>query len=351
MVNRKPHSTTKPESSGNSSPTAAEKSKSIVESQSRSIAKFRKQDIFLYNGPIDDERFGSLFLSLQEQEREYDSALLILVTLGGDANSAYRIARFLHQAYRSFDLYVPSVCRSAGTLLALGAHSIIMSDVGELGPLDVQRYKADEIGERRSGLIIRSAMESLAEHAAELFDTIMINIKRDFGQIRFTTAAELAAKITVGALSGIYQHVDPIDLGEDYRDLNVAIRYGDRLSEKSTNVKTGSVEKLVHGYPSHDFVIDVDEARELFHRVEKPDGELVMLTVLLRGEAFHPEGRNGFVKRLSKPTAGDTTVASEENYAKARQQSSERPSVSALLGNGTAAAMKQTPFSGSSAKS
>lgn len=334
----------RPEPSAKESPSASqnatEKPKPTVESVSRTIATARKQDIFLYNGPIDDEHFGSLVVNLGK--KEYDRVLLILCTYGGEANSAYRVARFLNRVYDGFDIYVPSFCKSAGTLLALGAHEIIMSDFAELGPLDVQLYKADELGERRSGLIIRSAMESLAEHAFELFETTMLNIKeRSFGRVRFTTAADLAAQITVGALSSVYQQVDPINVGEDHRDLNVAIQYGNRLAQRSGNVKSGAVEKLVRKYPAHDFVIDIEEARELFNRVESPNKNLYMLTALLREEAIQPKVRNGVVRRLSKSDA-ETEEATKpkgtDNHAEPQRQPSEEPAPTAPPpGNGAVA--------------
>jgi serine dehydrogenase proteinase len=314
--------------------SSTESEKPTVDSVCEKISASRKQDIFLFNGPIDDNHLGSLVVC--SGKKRYDSALLILCTYGGEANSAYRIARFLNRAYSSFSVYVPSYCKSAGTLLALGANQIIMSDFAELGPLDVQLYKADEIGERRSGLIIRSAMESLAEHAYELFETTMINIKaRSFGRIRFTTAAELAAQITVGALTGIYEQVDPVNVGEDHRDLNVAIQYGNRLAEKSNNVKDGAVEKLVHNYPSHDFVIDVDEAKTLFNNVEAPGRDLYMLTALLQEDAIQPRARNGIVKRLSKLPEVNATPSSGEKNAQSAEPPPEQPAA-AHVGNGAA---------------
>ena len=59
--------------------------------------------------------------------------VLILVTTGGDANAAFRIARCLQQKYAEFNLFTPGWCKSAGTLIASGAHKIYMGDLGELG--------------------------------------------------------------------------------------------------------------------------------------------------------------------------------------------------------------------------
>ena len=47
---------------------------------------------------------------------------------------------------------IPRYCKSAGTLIALGASALYMDDRSELGPLDMQVTRGDEIGAMRSGL-------------------------------------------------------------------------------------------------------------------------------------------------------------------------------------------------------
>ncbi len=49
-----------------------------------------------------------------------------MVTEGGDADPAYRIARCLQDHYDRFSLFVSGYCKSAGTLVALGAHELQM---------------------------------------------------------------------------------------------------------------------------------------------------------------------------------------------------------------------------------
>ena len=66
-----------------------------------------------------------------------------------------------------FFLYVSGFCKSAGTLVALGAHELTMSDHGELGPLDVQLLKKDEIWETQSGL---TAMDTLSAYKLQAFE-------------------------------------------------------------------------------------------------------------------------------------------------------------------------------------
>jgi ClpP class serine protease len=81
----------------------------------------------------------------------------MLATFGGDAHAAYKIGRALQNKYNAgsiisnheplFDVFVPTYCKSAGTILVLGADRILMSAEAELGPIDVQLRKQDEVGE------------------------------------------------------------------------------------------------------------------------------------------------------------------------------------------------------------
>jgi hypothetical protein len=71
-------------------------------------------------------------------------------------------------------------------------------------------------------------------------------------------------------MAKVYEQINPEALGRDVRDLNVAMEYCVRLNKRSKNLKADGIQRLVHGYPSHDFVIDLEEAREIFERVGAP---------------------------------------------------------------------------------
>jgi ATP-dependent protease ClpP protease subunit len=59
-------------------------------------------------------------------------------SLGGDANSAERIVHTCRSFAKYFRVVVPKTAMSAGSLLAMGADEIVMSDTSELGPIDPQ---------------------------------------------------------------------------------------------------------------------------------------------------------------------------------------------------------------------
>ena len=65
-----------------------------------------------------------------------DRISLVLYTLGGDPHAARSIANLIATFCDEFEVIVPSKCRSAGTLLCLGADTIVMTKQATLGPID-----------------------------------------------------------------------------------------------------------------------------------------------------------------------------------------------------------------------
>jgi len=232
----------------------------------RLLSKRRDADIFLYSGELQRES-ANVFVNLLEKKRQKRNAILIVSTFGGNADAAYIIARYIKRTYKKFTLFVFGYCKSAGTLFALGADEIIMSCRGEFGPLDVQLAKADEIGYRSSGLDISQALDFLSTQAYNVFEKQFLEIKtRSSGVITTKTAGEIASSIVVGLLAPVTSQIDPMKMGEMQRAVNIAYHYGIRLNDDQTRV-----ERLIHNYPSHSFVIDYNEAKELFGNVQEPN--------------------------------------------------------------------------------
>lgn len=265
----------------------------------KSISEKEDADIYLWNGPINEDGFGALVGSAGSVARP--NAILFLTTYGGSANSAYRIARYFQSVYTRFTVVVPGYCKSAGTLVTLGAHRLIMTEFAELGPLDVQLAKRDELGERRSGLLLRSALTHLNEHTTKLFGEMMMSIKMSSGGlIRFKLASELAAKVTKGLMSQVYCQITAETLGQDHQDLMVAMEYGKRLAEVGGLIGEDQIYDLVHNYPSHDFVIDVREARKLFINIDAATQEMYEMLAALGPLAWQTDPRRVTVLPLSE---------------------------------------------------
>lgn len=63
---------------------------------------------------------------------------LLLYTPGGDGETAIRLARSAQARCKEFTVIVPDQAKSAGTLLTMGAHHILMGPTSDLGPVDPQ---------------------------------------------------------------------------------------------------------------------------------------------------------------------------------------------------------------------
>lgn len=63
---------------------------------------------------------------------------LLLVSPGGDGEVAVRLVRAAQARCKTLTVIVPDYAKSAATLLALGAHQILMGPTSDLGPVDPQ---------------------------------------------------------------------------------------------------------------------------------------------------------------------------------------------------------------------
>lgn len=204
----------------------------------------------------------------REQGKVRTKCTVFLTTYGGDAHAGFRVARCLRHHYKKgVRVVVPSYCKSAGTLVAIGANELAIGDLGELGPLDVQVSKPTEILERGSGLDYTQALMVALDHAQTAFSQSLLQMR---GRLRLSTkmAGELASQLACGVVEPLYAQIDPNRIGEMQRAIQIAHEYGSRLDGHGSNLKEGALDSLVAGYPSHSFVIDRKEARRLFKSVQ-----------------------------------------------------------------------------------
>lgn len=228
----------------------------------------------IYAGPIDRNGYEIISQVCETLPEPYPKKVnLILSTYGGDPDAGFRIARCLqHYFTDGITLFVPHYCKSAGTLIAIGASELVLSDRGELGPLDVQLVKSDEMFERSSGMDITQGFNVLTSQAYEMFNTITVNLKLK-SRLSTKLASEAASQIAVGAFAPIFAQIDPLRLGEIQRATEIAFKYGNLLKVKFDNLQEYGVITLISGYPSHAFVIDRKEASTIFKNVRQPNSE------------------------------------------------------------------------------
>lgn len=232
----------------------------------------RDADVIAYFGRIDRRGYAALSKDLSEKKLR-KNAFLLLESSGGDAHAGYRIARAIRHHYKGgeFVVFLPGRCKSAATLVCIGASALVIGDTGELGPLDVQVNNPSEVFGSNSGLDLLKALTHIRQSAYDCFRDNLIEI-RDLG-LSTKIASDIASQLAVGLHSPIFGQIDPIRLGEIQRQMEIAVQYGTRLNKYSSNLVNGeqSLNQLVTAYPSHSFVIDRKEARDIFKRVEAPD--------------------------------------------------------------------------------
>lgn len=285
------------------------------------VAKAYDADILAYFGDVQPPEDDWLYREVQRRRRR-KNVILALTTRGGDPHVGYRIARCLQMAYRTterkvgpaapksppvergtFTVLVVSRCKSAGTIMALGANQIWMTPGAQFGPIDVQLRKPDEVGERTSGLTPIQAMSVLENQSLSMF-------KRHFSQLRFDQgllfstkmAADIATTATVGLLAPVFSQIDPIRLAEVDRSLRVSAEYGERLGQE--NLKEGALERLLAKYPTHGFVIDRVEAEELFNKISDPPDDVVEFAEYCRriGDMYLDDGKTYFYYLSGEPS-------------------------------------------------
>jgi ATP-dependent protease ClpP protease subunit len=94
---------------------------------------------------------------------------LLLHTGGGDIDAAEKLISMVRNKVGAATLrvIVPDFAKSAGTLMVLGADSVVMSDTSELGPIDPQIILADGNGNRIRHSV-QSYLDAYDEHTATL---------------------------------------------------------------------------------------------------------------------------------------------------------------------------------------
>lgn len=288
----------------------------IIKAPANALADATDSDILVYSGdierPYDDKLLDDLFACPIRRK----NVILVLGTYGGNPDAAYRIARSLQESYSRFTVLLAGRCKSAGTLLVVGAHEIVMTPHAELGPLDVQIGKKDELIGLDSGLTVLDALSQLEDKAFNLFEDAMLKIVQNSnGRVTFKTATHIAVELSKGMVAPIMAQIDPMHVGEVSRALKIGEEYGRRLSDISGNLQDDALRRLVHGYPSHGFVIDKREASELFIHVRDASDQERALLKPLRAAVRNPTRDEPIIGILSEPKKEATNDANNTEEA------------------------------------
>jgi hypothetical protein len=247
--------------------------------QKFAVARKRSAAIYLLprNEPITALSVRKLANLVGDQS--FDELDLVIRSSGGDIHAAYQLACFLRSRAKSLIACVPRYARSAATLLCIGADLIVLNDLAALGPLDTQVYAGSTDGGRPDYVSALNQFKNLER-------------LRDFSLETLRTAAELFHDKKIGHVDDILKHalgcmtatstplfskVEAHKLGDYSQSLAVGEEYGRRLLRRFHDMDQAKIERiirqLVHGYPSHEYVLDCHELQVLGLKAEVFAGE------------------------------------------------------------------------------
>jgi membrane-bound ClpP family serine protease len=254
-------------------------------------------DIYLYSGPISEVGLAALMRAILDGV-ERANCLLILSTNGGSISASYKIARFIHRKYSRLLLCVPGFCRSAGTLIALGAHKLLLDEYSEIGPLTGASVKLPgqvrpQLGaSARLGIMVEIALDAIAKMTQRLRQISDDTLRPDI-------ALSLAISTTTNMLQPYFAQLNFSEVADELDAAEHALAYGKRLADHARNANFDVVEKLVKEFPSHQFVIDYAEVLALFISTGKPTASLSELFASL-GDQVYVDQERPLVKRMGR---------------------------------------------------
>ncbi len=108
------------------------------------------------------------------------------------------------------------------------------------------------------------------------------------------------------------------------RFVRISQEYGDRL--RTSNVRKGTIEKLLGSYPSHEFVIDREEAGDLFERIEFPGDELEVLAAMIIQD-HHPtaDSMDSYIAYINDELTEEPSTAETKHEGISKNTPSARP--------------------------
>lgn len=188
---------------------------------------------------------------------------LYLYTTGGQTLAAWSIANLIRQFCDEFEVIIPSKAHSGGTLICLGANTVLMTKQATLGPIDpsVNTPLNPQVPGAPPNARIPVSVEAIngfLEFAKE--------------ELKISASTDLTTVLSILA-----NHVHPLVLGQVYRTRSQIRMLGRRLLSKHTQ-EEDKIEKLLSFLcsesGSHDYTIYRQEARDdLGFNVQTPDDE------------------------------------------------------------------------------
>lgn len=192
---------------------------------------------------------------------------LFIYTTGGITISGYSIVNMIREYCKEYGAIIPFKCLSTGTLMVLGANSIIMSKMGQLGPVDpsLEHPLGPEV-QHTQNPTIRGMVPVNVEDVVSFFDLAKKETK--------TTSEEKLVKV----LSMLAGSIHPLVLGAVNRSRNEIRFLAKTLLKQHMNDEqrvTSIVSTLVEERFSHSYLIGRKEAKDMQLNVTDVSAQLI----------------------------------------------------------------------------
>ena len=230
---------------------------------------------------FDDGACTRLAKSLEQLGKQERLSILV-ESPGGDIDCAFRSVRILRHQTSDVEVLVPRYAKSAATFFCLAADTIYMGRDAELGPLDTQLRDPRGSVRPRSALNAFKSLEYLRQYLLETLDQVVVTLMMH-GGMDIPFALEAARPLVADIVTPLYQQVDPHELGEARRSLAVGEEYSKMVMGRYSyrNLSEREIEKIVRTlvweYPSHGFIIDLEEAKRIGLNAKPLDEETAAL--------------------------------------------------------------------------
>jgi hypothetical protein len=187
---------------------------------------------------------------------------LVLYTRGGNTLAAWSIVNLIRQFCDTFEIIIPNKAQSAGTLISIGANTIVMTKQATLGPVDPSINTP-----------LNPHIEGAPPDAKVPVSVEAVNGFLELAKSNMDNPDSNAIKDLIIQLSN---KVHPLVLGDVYRSKTQIQMLSNKLLSRTGVDKEkidGIVSFLCSESGSHDYTIHRREARDLGLNIEKPNDE------------------------------------------------------------------------------
>ncbi len=201
---------------------------------------------------------------LISQPREDVEIDVWLDSPGGDAHAAYKLALMARASASRVRVVIPDFAKSAATLLAVSGDEIYLAPGADMGPLDAQMHDEGSLEGQISALNIARAADEVARDAVSMAVKGGVEVLERTGLSRAETLEAMLA-FSAGFSEPLVCQLDPKVVHHAKQLLKVTAKYAERLLKDVGCDKDPSeiARALVMDFPTHGYVISIDQAQEL----------------------------------------------------------------------------------------